>query len=992
MAFEGEPRVIPIKGIARAGADNLCEDGAMNEVIGLEYKDGSYVPYTGNALTKGVPNWAKGIYIHKTSTDTNVIVRTDSGLLWMTEESFNTTEDIGDEGEWNTLYEGEVKDVEFIKNVICISTPEKLLYMLFQEGEYKDWTLDKEELPRINFRVDIGIGGKKDALGIKRSVYYGEYPEGGIKDVLIAPLIAAKGRAREEGGLTGHFLVCAAYRLKTGEYVKASNPVLMCRPMHKEKDMFYDEKTDSNEFTLFRLDSLKAVQKTFTPSINEIGVHFSIASEADSSTPEDFSYLKKNEVNDEGTNMYNNSLYIVDENKDVYRQENASDFDMFYPPMGSSMRNQYYESTKNMEVKVAAAVPTNKLQYKINSDITVDESLISGLCIFISKEIDPFLSLEKNDNLEEPYKASTVIIDNYTYIRSLHAIFKTDDEIVNEIKNINNLYLVHEIDYADIKKSDGWIDVDLKGKLGDALATRETLPISAFDNTIIKDAEMDAYNSRLHIYNYKEEERCGYNIEDYNLYGGYGQYSASQEEEFDSACIVVDYKSVNGSSRTVKHFDKPVLTTNGVNALLNPCIAYHRGNATSITFYLKKLSDTTNLPQITNYSVRKYELTKSKNGGYALHLTKELTPSLTTSELNATVLPEQFNESTERESMRVSDTFLPQTFQYANTYTIGNGTIIGVATLTTALSQDTFGQYPLLVFCTDGVYSMNVDTTGNGVYTNVPPPFSREVCINRNTICEIDGAVLFASNKGLMIATSQGVQEFVPNLNGEPKHKPDTKEIHGLGLELYGRAITNSQVTTLLNYVDISDFREYVADPNTVVTYASEKNKILIYNGKKPYVYWIDIPTRNVTKLPVSIRMDNNDYPTELYVQSDNHMMEFKQLSANVNTQTMFQTRPIKLDGGMKTAMRVIVRGYFNSNEADKWAVLLVLGSYDGINWQPLGLKQKPLEGGFNDLGCVVDRVSHKYMMVIFSASLNRDSHIDGIELTKTNKYNNKLK
>jgi hypothetical protein len=190
----------------------------------------------------------------------------------------------------------------------------------------------------------------------------------------------------------------------------------------------------------------------------------------------------------------------------------------------------------------------------------------------------------------------------------------------------------------------------------------------------------------------------------------------------------------------------------------------------------------------------------------------------------------------------------------------------------------------------------------------------------------------------------------------------------------------------------MSDFRDYVAAPDTYITYVSQKNKIVVYNGNQPYIYWIDIPTRNVTKLPTSIKMDNDNYPTELYVKADGSMLEFNQLSANVNTQTMFQTRPIKLDGGMKTAMRVIVRGYFNSNEADKWAVLLVLGSYDGINWQPLGLKQKPLDGGFNDLGCVVDRVSHKYMMVIFSASLNRDSHIDGIELTKTNKYNNKLK
>jgi hypothetical protein len=71
---------------------------------------------------------------------------------------------------------------------------------------------------------------------------------------------------------------------------------------------------------------------------------------------------------------------------------------------------------------------------------------------------------------------------------------------------------------------------------------------------------------------------------------------------------------------------------------------------------------------------------------------------------------------------------------------------------------------------------------------------------------------------------------------------------------------------------------------------------------------------------------------------------------------------------------------------------MLVLGSYDGINWQPLGSMQKPFAGGFHDLGCVVDRVSCEYLMVIVSGSLSSNSHIDGIELTKENKYNNKLK
>jgi hypothetical protein len=106
----------------------------------------------------------------------------------------------------------------------------------------------------------------------------------------------------------------------------------------------------------------------------------------------------------------------------------------------------------------------------------------------------------------------------------------------------------------------------------------------------------------------------------------------------------------------------------------------------------------------------------------------------------------------------------------------------------------------------------------------------------------------------------------------------------------------------------------------------------------------------------------------------------------------MFQTRPIKLDGGMKSMFRVIVRGYFKNEDNGKHAVLLVLGSYDGLCWQPIGAKVKSLNGGFVDLGCVTDRVSHKYAMIIFSASLDNDSHIDGIELTKENKFINKLK
>ena len=965
MAFEGEPRVIPIKGIARAGADSIVEDGAMNEVIGLEYKDGSFVPYSGETNDKvNVQSDIKKIAVHKTSTQTNIIAITDNALLWLSKDVFDSGTNVVI-GQWNVLYDGKVKDIEFVKNIICISTKEKVMYFLFQGGAYKDWTINKENLPRISFRVDIGIGGKEKEVGVANYVTQYNWGSGDEIEVARSTLIAARGKAKEEGGLVGYFIVCAAYRLKTGEYIKASNPVVMCRPVHKAGDEIYNPSTDS---PLFSVEDSEGNTQEITVSINNPSHTMYTPF-----TEEGFGFMKYGRGD---FTFLPNTSFVVEEGLKRYQLYGRA----FYPTMSCGILLPKPEDHDN--ARFSAPVPTNKLQYSIRKDIGSEyDNMVDSLCVFMSQEIDPYLDFSDKNSVED----NLIVTREINYYKTIYAVPRSFSYIKEALENINNLYLIHEIPFADVKKSEDWIDINLKGKLGDALVTRTTLPISAFDYSVIKDSSMDTYNSRLHMFNYKEEDRCGYHIEDFNLYGGFGQYSASQEVELGSACIVVDYKDIGGEKRIVKRFTNPTLTMDGSLAMFNPLLGFHMGNATKITFYYGRAGD--------NYNVGSYGLKKSNHGGYALYLDKDIAPIKVTSDIIAIGIPAEKNPEETKESMRVSDTFLPQTFPNANTYTIGNGTVIGLASLSIALSQDTFGSYPLLVFTTDGIYSMEVDKTGVGVYTNVPPPFSREVCVNPNSICEIDGAVLFASSKGLMIATSQGVQEFVPTMNGLNRHIPKDDNSYGVGLKLYRDIINNSSSTQLLDSVDDElDFRDYVAAHDTYITYVSQKNKIVVYNGNQPYIYWIDIPTRNVTKLPTSIKMDNDNYPTELYVKADGSMLEFNQLSAKGNTQTMFQTRPIKLDGGMKTDYRVVVRGHFESDEQDKIAALLVLGSYDGECWQPIGYKQKSLNGSFNDIGCDTDRVTHKYMMVIFSASLNRNSHIDGIELTKKNKYNNKLK
>jgi hypothetical protein len=353
-------------------------------------------------------------------------------------------------------------------------------------------------------------------------------------------------------------------------------------------------------------------------------------------------------------------------------------------------------------------------------------------------------------------------------------------------------------------------------------------------------------------------------------------------------------------------------------------------------------------------------------------------------------------ERYDENSIRVSDVAFPSIFPHKNTIRVGSGKIIGLARLPIAMSQDTYGQHPLLVFTTEGIFSLEVDKTGNVAYSTFNM-FSNEVCVNPNSICELSGAVLFASNKGLMIANEGGVEFFCPMLNGLPNHTPMDSNSHGLGLQWYKTMVSNGQVTTDL-YESIckeDGFREYViseeCDDKCNVTYITSKNKVLVYRSDKEYCYFIDIQTRIATALPLRILTDNNSYPNTLFYDGSS-VLEFEHFPYVEGTDILLQTRPIKISHGLKSYYRVVLRGKFETAEQGKVAILLVLGSVDGEYWIPIGKMEKSLDNSFHDIGCVTDRVSMNYMMVIFAGNLGEPSHIDSIELTMDNKYNNKLR
>ncbi len=112
---------------------------------------------------------------------------------------------------------------------------------------------------------------------------------------------------------------------------------------------------------------------------------------------------------------------------------------------------------------------------------------------------------------------------------------------------------------------------------------------------------------------------------------------------------------------------------------------------------------------------------------------------------------------------RVTQSPADNVFNDATKTYVGQGDIIKLASLTTALTQDAYKVSTVIAFTTQGIWSITCDSSGT--FTSVSPAFSREVCINRDSVVMTDDKIYFASKKGIMcvVATSdKGVDSAAP--------------------------------------------------------------------------------------------------------------------------------------------------------------------------------------------------------------------------------------
>ena len=381
--------------------------------------------------------------------------------------------------------------------------------------------------------------------------------------------------------------------------------------------------------------------------------------------------------------------------------------------------------------------------------------------------------------------------------------------------------------------------------------------VDYFGNTTQKADNMMVYNSRLLLSNVRRTF-----FEGFHFFTPYG--NGSTDGETYSFYVTIETPEGN---RVVKH------TVNNCKMAQGEYFFYPDTRARSVAIYKN------------GYLITERTLEEANGyGGAWIRPTVFLTPASDPYPQPSKPEPPTYDyPEMERlpNMIMMSEVNNPFTFVASGYYTVGTGDIVGMSTLTQALSQGQFGQYPLIVFTTEGIWAMSVADTG---YFSAAHPMSREACNNPKSITQTDGAIFFSSAKGLMMIVGSTVKCVSEQMAGK----------------------TDALAAALSPTSALGNFSEFLK--NCFIAYDYRDSLLWIFNGSSTSCYVYSIKSGTFAKYSFTNAITNivNYYPDfllqdtshKVYTLTGRYDINSAEEQANSYSATML-TRPMKLENGL---------------------------------------------------------------------------------------------
>ncbi len=256
--------------------------------------------------------------------------------------------------------------------------------------------------------------------------------------------------------------------------------------------------------------------------------------------------------------------------------------------------------------------------------------------------------------------------------------------------------------------------------------------------------------------------------------------------------------------------------------------------------------------------------------------------------------------------------------------TVGTGSIIGINTAAKALSQGQFGQFPLYAFSTEGVWALEVSDTGT---YSAKQPITRDVCLSADSITQIDSAVLFVTDRGIMQLSGSNAQCVSDTLNAEGLFSlADLPRHDGLLGVFNSKADETERLTA--DDVAMLPFLDFLKGCRMVYDYTNQR--IIVYNTEVKYAYVLSLKSMQWGMMRSELTSNVNSYPEALAMQSTTLVNVSASDATGITALAV--TRPLKLGypDTLKTVDTIIQRGLFRSGHVAQ----VLYASNDLYNWR----------------------------------------------------------
>ncbi len=457
------------------------------------------------------------------------------------------------------------------------------------------------------------------------------------------------------------------------------------------------------------------------------------------------------------------------------------------------------------------------------------KDVASSVDIFVSR---PFVI----NDLDSTIKTVTVLDKNNMMV---DLPFKSESELLEEIGDISNFYLVKSIPIGDI--SNGFENIFAEGKAFKNLEQQDVATDDDFTRSGIT-GNLYTYNGKLHVGNIREKLAKPYPL---------GMFAVSDINEF-TVNTEVHVKTESGMK--IVHG-----ASTAYGAMVSPYLSYPDSRAVKMIIYNDKYYDEIPLKPHPFLNI-----------AYSL---KGLYPhSITDKYGTYTPLPED-SVSVAPNKLKVSNVSNPFYFPAKQTYTVSSRNIVAMATATTALSTGQFGQFPLYVFTGEGVFALSVGT-GDIAYAN-SISVTRDVCNNPDSIVSTDDAIVFSTDSGLKVLSGSTVRGISSDMEGylptAVDSSPIIKKIAGVG--------------GFSDKLSSTEFIYYLEEAK--VGYNYEDKEVIVANRNYPYSYVFNMQSGSWYKISASINRFLNSYPECLAVFNDHGVYNMHNGHRTVNKNTV---------------------------------------------------------------------------------------------------------